>query len=186
MQSPIQFLLFTLFDLYTMVVLLRFMLQLFRADFYNPLSQFVVKVTNPILVPLRKVVPGVAGLDIASLIFAYLIVLTKFFLYAGISGGFYSPGMLIIVGLADLLNQVINLIFWLVLIRVIMSWVNPSASNPMMIVIYQVTEPIMAPVRRIIPPMGGLELSPIVLINGLQFLIMAVNAWIFSPLIQML
>ena len=117
MQSPIQFLLFTLFDLYTMVVLLRFMLQLFRADFYNPLSQFVVKVTNPILVPLRKIIPGVAGLDIASLIFAYLIVLTKFFLYAGISGSVYSPGMLII---------------------------------------------------------------------GLQFLIMALNAWIFSPLIRML
>ena len=94
--------------------------------------------------------------------------------------------MLIIVGLADMLNQVINLIFWLVLIRVVMSWVNPGASNPMMMVIYQVTEPVMAPVRRLIPPMGGLDLSPIVLIIGLQFLIMALNAWIFSPLIRML
>ena len=185
-MEPIQFLLFLIFDLYTMVILLRFMLQLFRADFYNPLSQFVVKVTNPVLVPLRKVIPGVAGLDIASLVFAYLIVVSKFFLYGGLSGDFVNAGSLLIIGVADLLNQIINLIFWLVLIRVIISWVNPTANNPMMMVIYQVTEPIMAPFRRIIPPIGGLDLSPIVLIVGLQFLLRAVNAWIFLPLLQSL
>ncbi len=186
MQSPIHFLLITLFDLYAMVVILRFMLQLFRADFYNPLSQFVVKATNPILIPLRKVIPGVAGMDMASLLFAYLIILAKFFLLGGLSGSFYSPAMMLIIGLADLLNQALNLIFWLVLIRVIMSWVNPMANNPFMMVIYQVTEPIMAPVRRIIPPMGGLDLSPIVLIIGLQFLMMAINSWLFVPLLRLL
>ena len=82
MQSPIQFLLITLFDLYVMVVLLRFMLQLFRADFYNPLSQFIVKVTNPLLVPMRKVIPGVGGMDVSSLILALIIVMLKFFFLA--------------------------------------------------------------------------------------------------------
>lgn len=186
MQSPIDFLLMFTFDLYTMVVLLRFMLQLFRADFYNPLSQFVVKVTNPILVPMRKVIPGLGGIDIASLLFAYLIVLAKYFLLAGLSGTFYNPVAMLIIGLADLLNQALNLVFWLVLIRVIMSWVNPGVNNPFTMVIYQVTEPIMAPVRRIIPPMGGLDLSPLVLIIGLQFLIRAINYWLFAPLISML
>jgi YggT family protein len=79
MQSPIQFLLVTLFDLYVMVVLLRFMLQLFRADFYNPVSQFVVTVTNPLLVPMRKVIPGVGGIDVSSLLLAFLVVLVKIF-----------------------------------------------------------------------------------------------------------
>ena len=185
MQSPIQFLLTTLFDLYAMVVLLRFFLQLFRVDFYNPLSQFVVKVTNPLLVPMRKVIPGIGGVDISSLILAYLVVLTKFFLYNAMAGLYFSLGMIIVFGLADLLNQIINLIFWLVLIRVIMSWVSPGLNNPFMMVIYQVTEPIMAPVRRIMPPMGGLDLSPIVLIIGLQFLMMAISSWIFTPLMRM-
>ena len=106
MQSPIQFLLTTLFDLYAMVVLLRFFLQLFRVDFYNPLSQFVVKVTNPLLVPMRKVIPGIGGVDISSLILAYLVVLTKFFLYNAMAGLYFSLGMIIVFGLADLLNQI--------------------------------------------------------------------------------
>ena len=186
MQSPIHVLLITLFDLYIMVVLLRFMLQLFRADFYNPLSQFVVKVTNPVLVPLRKAIPGIAGLDVASLIFAYLVILLKYFLLAGISGTMYNPIMMLIIGLADLLNQAVSLVFWLVLIRAIMSWINPTVNNPLMMVIVQITEPIMAPVRKLIPPLGGLDLSPLLLIIGLQFLMGAINYWIFSPLISAL
>jgi YggT family protein len=80
-------------------------------------------------------------------------------------------------GLLDLLTQAVNLIFWLVLIRAIMSWINPHLDNPFIMVIYQVTEPIMAPVRKIIPPIGGLDLSPVVLIIGLQFLLVLVKSW---------
>lgn len=184
MQSPLQFLLTTLFDLYAMVVILRFLLQLFRADFYNPLSQFVVKVTNPLLVPMRKVIPGVGGMDMSSLLLAYLVVILKFFLYYTMGGVMVGVGTLAVISIADLLNQVINLIFWLVLVRVIMSWVNPTTSSPFMLVIYQVTEPVMAPVRRLLPPMGGIDLSPILLIIGLQFLMMALNSWVFIPLLR--
>ena len=172
MTSPIQFLLITVFDLYIMVIILRFLLQLFRADFYNPLSQFVVKVTNPVLVPLRKILPGVGGLDIASLVFAYLVVLVKLLLLYALSTTAISMAQVIVLGMADLLSQFVSLLFWLVLIRAIVSWVNPSLNNPFILVIFQVTEPIMAPVRKIIPPMGGLDLSPILLILGLQFLLM--------------
>ena len=186
MTSPIQFLLITLFDLYAMVIILRFMLQLFRADFYNPLSQFVVKVTNPLLVPLRKILPGVGGLDIASLVLAYLVVVLKLFLLYAISQSAIPASALIIVGLADLLSQCVSLLFWLVLVRAIISWINPGLNNPFIVVIYQVTEPIMAPVRKLIPPMGGLDLSPLILILGLQFLLIAIQSWIFTPLLQAL
>lgn len=185
MQSPFQFLIETLFDLYIMVILLRFLLQLFRADFYNPLSQFVVRATNPVLKPLRKVIPGFAGIDISSLVFAYLVGLLKFILlFAVLAVSIPSIPKLILISLADLLNQAVNLLFWMILLRAVMSWISPGMHNPIMAVIYQLTEPLMAPVRRIIPPMGGLDLSPLFLLLGLQFALMAIKSWIFAPLFQ--
>ena len=186
MTSPIQYLLVTIFDLYVMVIIFRFLLQLFRADFYNPLSQFIVKATNPLLVPMRKVLPGVGGLDIASLVFAYLVVLLKLLVLYALSSAGVSVAQILVIGMADLLSQVVSLLFWLVLIRAVVSWINPGLNNPFILVIFQVTEPIMAPVRRLIPPMGGLDLSPIILILGLQFLLVAIQSWVFTPLVRMM
>ena len=184
MQSPFQFLIETVFDLYMMVILLRFFLQLFRADFYNPLSQFVVRATNPVLKPLRKIIPGLGGIDISSLSFAFIVSLMKFSLiYAVVSNVFPSVAQLIIISLADLLTQIANLLFWMILVRVLMSWINPGP-NPMAAVIHQLTEPLMGPVRRMLPPMGGLDLSPIILLLALRFSLMAINSWFVAPLLQ--
>jgi len=187
MQSPFQFLIITIFDLYLMVILLRFFLQLFRADFYNPLSQFIVRATNPVLKPLRQVIPGLGGIDISSLVFALVVSLLKFFLVYAIVAGAVPPFLkLIIISLADLLTQSVNLLFWLILVRVIMSWINPGLHNPIMSVIYQLTEPLMAPVRRMLPPMGGLDLSPILLLLGIRFILIAIESWFITPLLQIL
>ena len=185
MQSPFQFLVETIFNLYIMVILLRFFLQLFRADFYNPLSQFVVRVTNPILKPLRQIIPGIGGIDISSLTFAFAVSLIKLLLIYGVLlGAFPSFARLIILGLADLLTQAFDLLFYMILVRVLMSWINPGLHNPIVAVIYQLTEPLMAPVRRILPPLGGLDLSPILLLLGLRFIIIAINSWFIVPLLQ--
>ena len=185
MQSPFQFLLVTLFDLYIMVILMRFLLQLFRADFYNPLSQFIVKATNPVLKQMRKVIPGIAGIDVSSLVFAYLVSILKYCaLYLLFVGMIPGVGRILILSLADLLNQSVELLFWMILIRSLMSWINPGMNNPIMAVIYQLTEPLMAPVRRIIPPMGGLDLSPLLLLLGLRFSTIAINNWILNPLLR--
>ena len=185
MQSPFQFLVVTLFDLYIMVILLRFLLQLFRADFYNPLSQFIVKATDPVLKQLRKVIPGIGGIDVSSLLFAYIVSFLKYcILYLLFVGMLPGIGRVFILSLADLLNQSVELLFWMILIRSLMSWINPSMNNPVMAVIYQLTEPLMAPVRRVIPSMGGLDLSPIVLLLGLRFSTIAINDWILSPLLR--
>ena len=184
MQSPFQFLIITIFDLYLMVILLRFFLQLFRADFYNPLSQFVVRATNPVLKPLRQIIPGLGGIDISSLVFAFVVSLLKFFLvFAVVNGGVPAFYKLLILSISDLLTQSVNLLFWLILIRVLMSWINPGLNNPIMAVIYQLTEPLMAPVRRMLPPMGGLDLSPIILLLGMRFLLMAIESWFLVPLL---
>lgn len=187
MQSPFQFLIETIFNIYIMVILLRFFLQLFRADFYNPLSQFVVRATNPVLKPLRQVIPGFGGLDISSIIFAIVVSLLKLILIYGVlSGSYPTVAQFIVISLADVVSQAFDLIFYMIFIRIIMSWINPGLHNPIMSVIYQLTEPLMGPVRRILPPMGGLDLSPILLLLGLKFLNIAINSWIFAPLFQSL
>ncbi len=187
MQSPFYFLIETFFDLYIMVVLLRFLLQLFRADFYNPLSQFIVRATNPILIPLRKVIPGYGGIDVSSLIFAYAVTFIKYVcLILLFNSGFPSIASLMLVSLAMLINQSFSLFLYMILIRAVMSWISPGYHNPIMAVIHQLTEPLMAPVRRLIPPMGGLDLSPLFLILGLQFALIAIENWIIVPLYQYL
>lgn len=169
-MNPFAYLVNTLFDLYIMVVLLRLWLQWARADFYNPFSQFIVKITQPILAPMRKTIPSVGGIDLATLLLAYLLVLVKFILLQGIftdGGSFFSPDYLWISALA-LLKSAGSLVFWILLIRALLSWISQGRS-PIEYVMYQLTEPMCAPVRRILPDMGGLDLSVLVIFIGLQF-----------------
>lgn len=160
------------FDLYIFLVLTRFLLQLVRADFYNPVSQFVVKATNPPLKPLRKLVPGLGGVDVASLILVILLILAKVFAVQLLGGGSLAinPVTLLIFTVREVARLMLEYIFWTVLARVVLSWVAPDPYNPIVRVIVQITEPVMAPMRRLLPPLGGLDLSPILVLLAIQFL----------------
>lgn len=166
--SGLLFLVDTLLSLYAMVVLLRFLLQMVRADFYNPLSQFVVRATNPLLRPLRKVIPGVWGIDFAALLLTYLIMLLTVALLAAIAGA--SLPLLALLGYALLKTMllVIHLYFFTILVQVILSWVSPGWS-PVAAVLYTINAPLLRPVQKILPSMGGLDLSPLLVIILLQF-----------------
>jgi YggT family protein len=159
----------TLFDLYLMVVLLRLWLQWARADFYNPFSQFVIKATDPLLRPLRRIIPGWGGFDFASLALALLVAIAKIsLLQLVMNNGF--PWVAISIGsVVTVLKEAFNLIFWVVVIRAIMSWVS-QGGHPVEMVLHQLSEPMLAPIRKIIPPMGGLDLSIIVFLFGLKIL----------------
>lgn len=168
--NPLVFLIQVLFGLYLLVVMLRFLLQLVRADFYNPISQFIVKATSPLLKPLRSVIPGLGGIDISSLILAWLVKSLELFLIILISGKglvFIYPIVLAIPGLLEL---VINIFLFSVLVMVILSWLSPGSYNPAVGLLYSLTEPVMKPVRKFIPPMGGLDLSPMAVMIGLALL----------------
>ncbi|MBP8184595.1 MAG: YggT family protein [Pseudomonas sp.] len=152
----------TLGSLYLMVVLLRFILQLVRADFYNPLSQFIVRATQPLLKPLRRVIPSVAGLDIASLVLALLVqlvlvALTMLLAY-GTTG---SPVQLLTWSLIGITALFINIFFYALIISVILSWVAQGSHNPAALLVNQLCEPLLMPFRRLLPSLGGLDLSPI-------------------------
>jgi len=162
------FLIETIFGLYILIVMLRFLLQWARADFYNPVSQFIVKATQPALKPLRKIIPGIGGLDAAALVFMIILKLVELWLVTGLLGLSPQIGGLVILSIADLLGLLINVFIFSILIQVIISWVNPGMHNPMMGLLHSLTEPLLGPARRVIPPISGLDLSPIVVIIILQ------------------
>lgn len=156
------FILATLGILFLFAVLLRFMLQLARADFYNPISQGIVKITNPLLRPLRKLVPGFFGIDMASLVLALLVgwvmILGTGFL-AGV--GLLNPLSALLWSLLGCLMTLIAILFVGLLISIVVSWVAPHSSNPALMLLRQLLEPVYAPVRKIIPPLGMIDISPI-------------------------
>lgn len=167
-----------------LIVMLRFLLQLVRADFYNPISQMVVKLTNPLLIPLRRVIPGFGGLDVASLVLAYLIqvlVMALVLMVAGMGNGIPWSNLLAWAPLG-LFALLLNIYFWGLIITVIASWIAPNSYNPALILINQILEPVVRPIRAKMPDLGGIDLSPIVV-----FLIIQITEIIvIGPLAQLL
>ncbi|MEY4641416.1 MAG: hypothetical protein RLZZ227_1410 [Pseudomonadota bacterium] len=157
--------------LYLLAVLLRFLLQAVRADFYNPVSQAIVKVTAPTLKPFRRIIPGYRGIDFASLILA-LVLNSVFTALLIMLNGYNLPGIGIIVAwsFVGLIQFMLNIYFYALIISIIASFVAPFSGNPMLLVVYQILEPLYSRVRRIIPPMGGFDLSPIFIFLGIQII----------------
>ena len=159
----------TIFGFYTVLVLLRFLLQLVRADFYNPISQFAVKVTSPILNPMRRVIPGWGGVDVSSLILILalqLIQLVAIILMLGYP--IPNVGLIVAWSAVGILGLLLNFFFWAIIIQVVLSWVAPQSNNPVVGLLYQITEPVMAPARKLLPPMGGMDFSPIIVFMLIQ------------------
>ena len=168
-MNALVYLLSTVFDLYIMVVLLRAWLQIAEVDFYNPFSQFVVKSTQPVVGPLRRIIPAIGRLDISVILFAFVLCTLKFIALLLLSKASFPPlGFLFIISGLSLLKAIGTLLFWVLLLRSILSWVS-QGQNPVEYVFYQLTEPMLAPIRRIIPVMGGFDFSVLVLFIVLQF-----------------
>lgn len=161
----------SLFNLYLMVVILRLWLQMARADFYNPFSQFTVKATQFVVGPLRRVIPSIGPLDTATLLFAFVIMLAKIVVFVLLTQQAFPPILtLLLTTLASLVYQIMWLVFWIIVIRAILSWVS-QGNMPIERVIAQLTDPVTAPIRRLIPPMGGLDLSVLIFLLLWQFII---------------
>ena len=168
----------TLGSLYLLIVLLRFILQLVRANFYNPLCQFTVKATQPLLKPLRRVIPSVFGLDMSSLVLAIIVQMVVFAVVLTLS---YIPfnilGLLAwaMIGVTALFLKVF---FFALIISVILSWVAPGSNSPGAELVNQITEPALAPFRRMLPSMGGLDISPIIAFMVIQL----IQSYVIPPL----
>ncbi len=173
LMSPLMLIVNTLVDLYVLLVLLRFLLQMLRADFYNPVSQFIVRVTTAPLRYLRRVIPTVGGQDTASIVLCLALIYAKFLILRALSipmvpiGGVNAPigaasyGGLVVMSIADLVALTLTVFLVAVIIKVILSWVNPGAYNPMIGLVDRIAQPVLKPVQRLIPSVGGLDLSPL-------------------------
>ena len=174
LANPLEFLVTTLFSLYILAVMLRFLLGVVRADFYNPVSQFLVRITNPLLLPMRKVIPSLGRYDTSALLLMLLLQFIALGLVVLLRGISVSVVTLLIVAVGELVMLAINVFMVAIIIQVILSWVNPGNYNPVTAVLYSITSPIMRPLQRLIPPISGIDLSPLVAIIGLQVLRMLV------------
>lgn len=166
----------TLGSLYLLIVLLRFILQLVRADFYNLLSQFIVRATKPLLNPLRRIIPGFGGIDLASLVLAILIQLVLMILILMLMG--YGVGgfimQLLIWSIIAVTSLFLKVFFFALIISVILSWVAPGSYNPGAQLVNQICEPLLMPFRKLLPNLGGLDLSPIFAFLALKLIDMLV------------
>lgn len=158
---------YSLMSLFLVIVILRFLLQLVRADFYNPVSQAIVKITMPFLKPLRKIIPGVRGIDMASVVLILLVQLIASMILCaivGVTGLIANPLLLLAWGFVGALTIISTIFFWCLIISIIGSFIAPFSQHPILVLANQIINPLSAPIRKLIPPLGGvIDISPIII-----------------------
>jgi YggT family protein len=175
LTNPLEFLITTLFSLYILAVMLRFLLGAVRADFYNPVSQFLVRITNPVLVPMRKVIPSIGKYDTSALLLLVLLQVLSLVLLVMLRGSSVSILTLLLVAIAELALLLINIFIFSIIVQVILSWINPGTYTPVGALLQSITSPVLAPIQRIIPPVAGIDLSPLFALIGLQVIKMLIH-----------
>lgn len=170
MDNPLILIVKTLGNLYLFIVLLRLVLQLSRADFYNPISQGVVKATNPLLMPLRKMIPSIGRVDTASVVLALAVQAVTLLAVMAVVGYQLSPLHYGIYTVAGVAYHLLDLYFWAMLISVILSWVSPGSGHPGALLVSQVCEPLYKVCHRFLPSLGGFDLSPIFIFLAISIL----------------
>ncbi|MEZ5453845.1 MAG: YggT family protein [Thiothrix sp.] len=177
LQNVGVFLVETLFSLYIGAVLIRFLLAWSRANFYNPLSQFLVKITNPVLVPLRRMIPAMGKLDTAAIVLALGLMIIKVFLLVGMQGSSVGVPVALAYSIVELLRMVIHIYIFALIIQAVLSWVGNSYGNPLADILNSLTDPILRPIRNIVPTIGMVDLSPMVAILLLYVVLIVLQSF---------
>ena len=172
--NPLEFLISTLFGLYILAVMLRFLLGVVRADFYNPASQFLVRITNPLLVPLRKIIPSIGKFDSSALVLLLVLQLVSLTIILLLRGTGFSFVTLLSAAVGELVMLTVNIFFFSIIIQVVLSWINPGSYNPVSALLNSLTSPVLRPIQKILPPLSGRDLSPLFALIGLQVIRMLV------------
>ncbi len=165
------FLVDTVLGLYILIVLLRFLFQLARADFYNPLSQFIVKASNPPLARLHQLIPSLWGVDLGAIVLLLILEGLRLALTAMMLGHTPRASGVLILSIGELLKLAVYVVVFSIFVRALLSWVSTGAHNPMARLLGSFTEPLLAPARRLLPATGGLDLSPIIVFLGLMLIL---------------
>lgn len=170
--GAIIYLISTLIGLMVVAILMRLLLQWVRADFYNPLCQLLVKVTNPLIVPARRIIPSIGKLDTASVVVILVLELIEIFSIDQLRGEDSSPELLLLFVFKKLIFTLLMTYFVLIIARVIVSWVAQQSRHPIIPLIYQLTDPVLKPISKLVPPISGFDLAPLVALIALRFLLL--------------
>ncbi len=177
--AMLTFLVSTAFSFYLFLVMLRFLLQWVKADFYNPLCQFVIRMTNPLLIPLRRIVPGFLGLDCAAIVLMVMLELIETFILFWLAPPMITLNPWLIAALIAirLISILINVMFFAIIIRALSSWLNhdPTRAHPFLEALFQLTEPVLSRARRWIKPIAGVDLSPVLVLILLELINIFLN-----------
>ena len=164
------FLIRTVFGLFLMLVMLRLLLQMVRADFYNPISQFIVKATSWSIKPLRRIIPGLGGIDLASVVLLMAVQMLSIFLISLTRGMTVPIAGIAVLAVAELINLVFTIYLITLIAQAVLSWIGPGTYNPLTSLLYTLNEPVLRPIRRLIPVISGIDLSPLVALIAIQLL----------------
>lgn len=168
MTDPIVFLIDTLFSLYILAIALRFLLQWTQADFYNPISQFLVKITHPPLRIMRRFIPALGRIDSSSLVLALLLQMIANFSILAVKGLSISLVALTLLSFTDLLKMLLDIFVYAIFAGAILSWFAPGGYSSASSILYSLTEPLLAVCRKVLPDLGGIDLSPLLALVLLQ------------------
>jgi len=172
LTGALTYLISTLTDLYVTAILLRLLLQWVRADFYNPMSQFLIKATNPVLVPARRLIPSIGKLDTASVVVMLVLEVLQLVLISLLIEKDYGFQFLLLFAVQKLLIALLLTYFVLIIARVIISWIANQSRHPLIPLIYQLTDPVLRPINKLLPPLGGIDLSPLLALIALRALLL--------------
>ena len=171
-SSAFSYLVSTMISLYVTAVMLRLLLQWVRADFYNPVCQFLVKVTNPVLVPMRRFIPSIGRLDTASVLLMLVLESISIAFMSLLAQPGWGIGEIVLFAAISLVAMLLWTYFILIIAMVILSWVGGGVRHPIVPLIYQLTEPVLRPIRRVIPSIAGIDLSPLFALIIIRFLLL--------------
>jgi len=169
LSNPLVFLVDTLVGAYIFILILRLLLQYTAADSRNPISAFIIKVTQPPLTLLKPLFPTIKGVNLAAIV---LIIMLRMLIGVVISfaQGDFSIWAIFVWSIAELVDSVLSIFLFSIFATVIISWINPNSYHPAVSLVYKITEPVMQPIQRVIPPIGGMDLTPMIALIGLQVL----------------
>jgi len=170
--NALTYLVGTLIDLYVAAVMLRLLLQWVRADFYNPLSQLLIRLTNPVLVPMRRVIPAIGRMDTASIVLMLALEILGVWLAGLIGSRTMAWQQIVAFSAIKLCMTLLMTYFFLIIVAVILSWLGQGLRHPFIPLVFQLTEPVLRPIRKIIPPIAGIDLSPLFALIGIRFLML--------------
>ena len=173
--SAFAFLIETLFSLYLAALLLRILLEAVGADYYNPVSQVLLKLTQPLVGPLSKLVPSIGTVNVAAIVLLFVIQTLGLFLVTTIAGQIIGPFEVLATAALSLLRLLLVMYMVLIIVEVILSWVGGGLRHPIIPLVYQLTQPVLAPIRRVVPPLAGIDFSALIAIIGIQFLMILIG-----------